>query len=308
MRVVDTLIGAVPFRPALLRTAARIPPPLRSRPSYRVLAAMARRTPDCRQLGTNLGIATRLRCVVPIEHPVAIFGKPAFYSGERGALELARRLADRSDAFVDVGAHLGYFTFYVRALASRSVPIHYFEPDPDLFARLEQNVRANALAGVTGHNEAIGEADGTALFYINRSDTFSGSLTDMFSGKHEIVPAQVTTRRFASFASTAHFTRACVKVDVEGAERQFLDGAIPVLDRVAYLIMEVLGPAVTSGFVADLMREGGFHGYYINDYSLEQSLDGSFTYREPEYNWLFCREAPPELRRTLAGSRFRIKG
>jgi hypothetical protein len=55
------------------------------------------------------------------------------------------------------------------------------------------------------------------------------------------------------------------------------------------------------------MREGGFHGYYINDYSLEHSLDGSFTYREPEYNWLFCREAPPELERTLAGSRFRIK-
>ena len=71
--------------------------------------------------------------------------------------------------------------------------------------------------------------------------------------------------------------------------------------------MEALGPAVTSGFVADLMRAGTFHGYYINDFTLEHWLDGSFTYREPEYNWLFCREAPQELERTLAGSRFLIR-
>jgi hypothetical protein len=78
------------------------------------------------------------------------------------------------------------------------------------------------------------------------------------------------------------------------------------MDSVASLVMEVLGPAAKSGFVRRMISEHGFQAYYINDFDLEHSLDGSFVYSAPQYNWLFCRHAPTVLRRLLAGTRFRV--
>src|SRR5262245_7921129 len=122
--LLDALVGALPYRPALLRAAARLPPALRSRHSFRLLSATARLTPSTAwRLDTNLGISSRLHCQVPAAHSIAAFGKPTLYAGERASLELAARFARRCDAFLDVGAHLGYFTFFVRAQLPSEPPI-----------------------------------------------------------------------------------------------------------------------------------------------------------------------------------------
>jgi hypothetical protein len=97
----------------------------------------------------------------------------------------------------------------------------------------------------------------------------------------------------------------CIKVDVENAESDFFAGATDALDRINYLIMEVLGPAHAAGFIQQVMRTP-FHAYYINDYTLEFSSDGSFEYCPPEYNWLFCREDPASLAKLLADSGLKV--
>ena len=63
--------------------------------------------------------------------------------------------------------------------------------------------------------------------------------------------------------------------------------------------MEMLGPAIKQGMPLRIVQELGFHAYYIHDYQLEHSKDGSFEYVAPFYNWLFCRETPEELKRLL---------
>jgi FkbM family methyltransferase len=273
------------------------------------LAALARRTRQPQPLvSTNYGIASGLRCLVPPSHVHAWFGKPTLYAGERGALELARVLCRSADAFVDIGAHLGFFTFYVRQRGSPTVPVHFFEPDPDLFRLLQTNVRANRLAQVEGHQVAIGSADGTARFYANQTDSFSGSLTEAFADRHVVTGIDVHLRSFSSIATELGLFHACVKVDVENAEFAFLSGASGSFDRISYLIMEVLGDAHAKGFVRELMMQSGFNAFYINDYSLEPSVDGSFRYRSPEYNWLFCRESPGDLARLLRGTWMSVHG
>lgn len=306
-RAVDRMMAAIPFRRTMLGLAGRLPPGLRSPASFRMLSALARRTSmGPGDVVSNLGISSRLRCRVPPKHLVTWLGTPALYAGERGPLALAARLSAGSDAFLDIGAHVGYFTFYVRTHGAAGVPIHFFEPDPGLFARLDGNVRDNALADVHGHRQAVGATDEVATFYANATDSFSGSLLPNFAEGYELKATQVEVTSFASIAATLPFRRACVKVDVEGYEWEFMDGAAGALDRIGWLIIEVLGPANARGFVKTLMARGGFQAYYVNDYTLEPSADGSFTYREPEFNWLFCRETPDELARTLEGSPLRV--
>ena len=291
----------------LLHVGGRLPPALRSSLSTRAFAAIARRHNEREALAsTNLGIVGHLQCRVPSSQLHARFGKPTLYAGERGALELARVLSRHSDMFLDVGAHLGYFTFYVRECGSRTIPIHFFEPDRDLWQLLRANVRASGFHGIHGHEAAIGAVDGTARFYVNHSDSFSGSLTDSFSHVHDVTPRDVRVQSLASVARELGFTNACVKVDVEHAEFEFAAGARGAFDRIRYLIIEILGPAHGRDFVRELMARSGFNAFYINDYALEPSADGSFTYRAPQYNWLFCRENASDLARLLRGSRVNV--
>jgi FkbM family methyltransferase len=256
---------------------------------------------------TNLGLPGGLR--VTLAEPVAdvvLFGRPGQYVGERGALALAGALSREAGVFLDVGAHVGYFTFYVRCAARCPVPIHYFEPNPALYRQLARNVAASGLADVHGHPEALGARSGRARFHLNLSDPLSSSLSEEFTRTHRVEPIEVPVLTLADVVATHRLERLGLKVDVEGSEREFLAGARPVLDRVAFLVIEVLGPAVQEGFVQEL-RGLGFEAYYVNDRRLEHSPAGRFDYRPPQYNWLFCRHRAPELRRRLAGSGLTVR-
>lgn len=300
------LLRWVPAKGTLVRLGARLPPSLRTPFVYRTVSALARRTEGPDEIETNLGIAGDLSCRIPRRHDVQAFGTPALYRGERGALELAAQWSAEADSFFDIGAHLGYFTFHVRARGAR-LPIYCFEPDPDLSAMLAANIDRNSMQGVTLLPVAVGDADRAGVFYRDRSDDFSGSLVDLFADRHEVAPQAVRVRSFASLAIEFDVRRALVKVDVEGAEAQFMEGAMGAFDRVRALIVEVLGPAHSQGFVPELMRRTGLQAYYINDYTLEHSPDGSFVYREPDYNWFFCSESPTALAARVKAP-LRVKG
>ena len=75
-----------------------------------------------------------------------------------------------------------------------------------------------------------------------------------------IAPIDVEVRSFASIGRQYGFERATVKVDVENAEWDFLDGAAGAFERIAYLIIEVLRPAHERRFVPELMKQFGPEG------------------------------------------------
>ena len=98
----------------------------------------------------------------------------------------------------------------------------------------------------------------------------------------------------------------CVKVDVEGAEFRFLEGIGDAGNKIATLVVEVLGRALSDGFVKKAWSVLGMHAYYIGHRTLQHSPDGNFNYVPGEYNWLFCRASPEALRRRLAGTPFSV--
>ena len=302
------VLAAVPAKPTILRWAARMPPEWRTALSFRLIAAVARRTTDeAGVLDTNMGIDRRLVCSIPSGHYLALFGLPRFYVGERATLALAARFGEQADAIVDIGAHVGYFTFYLATHQGRRCPVYFVEPDEELFDGIKANVARNRLSDVRGIQAAIARVDGHRRFRRNLDDTTSGSLTDDFARTHETLDVDVEARSFSSLADALGFRQACVKVDVEGAEWEFLEGGAPAFDRISSLLIEILGPAYRAGLVQALAARGGWQAYYINDFSLEHSLDGEFEYREPQYNWLFCRQRPADLA-ALVGSQFTVRG
>lgn len=293
------LIKKIPGIHALVIYSARLPIILRSKLSLGILSSLSQNIPLPQYINTNLGIDKNYHCLIPHEKTTYLFGKPDYYWGERGPLKLAKILSQQCDAFIDIGAHMGYFTFFIRKYLSKDIPIYYFEPDPELFALIEKNIEKNTLINTKGFKQAIGNKDGYIHFFKNLSDNLSGSLIENFKATHNTQTIEVEIIKYTSFAKTYHLKKACVKVDIENAEFAFLEGAEESLSTIHFLIIEVLEPAIKAGFIHKMIQDYGFYAYYINDYQLEFSQDGSFNYQPPEYNWLFCKEPPDQLKKIV---------
>ncbi|MBK6390601.1 MAG: FkbM family methyltransferase [Saprospiraceae bacterium] len=97
-----------------------------------------------------------------------------------------------------------------------------------------------------------------------------------------------------------------VKVDVENAEWQFIKGSLKVLDKIEFLVMEVLGPARQEGFINYMISDLALQSYYINENKIEHVLQEDMRYTPGEYNWLFCRYTPEALKEKLTNRLFTV--
>jgi FkbM family methyltransferase len=146
-------------------------------------------------------------------------------SGEPELAVLAE-LIPRGGTAIDIGANQGIFAYALAQFADRVIAV---EPNPDcaFFARWMLRGRAEVL------ELALSDRSGHATFYVPISDQgmvlhFAGSLKQTHSQFSKIKTYDVEVRRLDDFG----FTNVCfIKADVEGSEREVLDGAQATIAR-----------------------------------------------------------------------------
>ena len=189
--------------------------------------------------------------MLPFREMLTLLTPPSAYYRRRiaaearaGEPELAvlDQLMRRGGTAVDVGANQGFFAYALSELADRVVA---FEPNPDyaLFARVMLRGRAEV------HRLALADKPGRATFRVPIDhDGTVLHLAGSLKGTHGQFPREraydVEVRTLDSFALTdVRF----IKVDVEGSEREVLDGAGATIARDRpVLLLELL-----SGTYAD---------------------------------------------------------
>src|SRR5215467_294465 len=135
-------------------------------------------------------------------------------------LTILTKLVRRGGTAVDVGANQGFFAYALAELADRVVA---FEPNPDyaLFARVMLRGRAAV------HRLALADKPGRATFHVPIDhDGTVLHLAGSLKGTHGQFPRErtydVVVRTLDSFGlADVRF----IKIDVEGSEREVLDGA-----------------------------------------------------------------------------------
>ena len=127
--------------------------------------------------------------------------------------------------FYDVGAHAGFWPVVLSRRCSR---IFAFEPSPENFTRLCQNVRP--LANVTPVNIAASGVPGVLRFSEN------GSMSTVT----ESGGVEVRAIRLDDFVADGNPPPAIVKIDIEGHGAQCLAGMQQIIERHRpVLFMEV---------------------------------------------------------------------
>jgi len=145
---------------------------------------------------------------------------------------LSKRLLQSSDTFVDVGANFGYFTLIGAKYAGR---VFAFEPSPATYAHLQRNLHLNpALAAkVTSAMKGLAGQPGEMRLYRPTHNPGTASLQPL-SGPDVVTEiVQIDTLDRLLRQQPVHF----IKIDVEGAELDVLQGARSILHNQRPLIL-----------------------------------------------------------------------
>jgi FkbM family methyltransferase len=152
-------------------------------------------------------------------------------SGEPELAVLAK-LVPRGGTAIDVGANLGFFAYALSDIADWVVA---FEPNPDyaFFARWMLRGRAEV------HQLALSDVSGRGTLYVPLSDRgmvlhLAGSLKQTHSHFRNIKTYDVEVRTLDEFGLMGV---RFVKADVEGSEREVLDGARATIARDRPIIL-----------------------------------------------------------------------
>ncbi len=149
---------------------------------------------------------------------------------EPGVLKRFRRLVRPGMVVADVGAYLGHYTLEAaRRLAGRG-RIYSFEPNPETFGWLRENVRLNGWHDsglIELRQAALAQARGTALLYLREDEPGRDALFPETLGNPAVSVEAITLDE--ALEEEAHLD--LVHVDVEGAEGLVLEGMSQVLER-----------------------------------------------------------------------------
>ena len=206
-------------------------------------------------------------------------------------------LARHTGAFIDVGANIGFFSL-IAAKLNPFLRVFAFEPNPKMFTLLAQHKRLNGLLNLTVEPVALSNGDGTAELFLNSSD-MSASLEPHFQENFNPAVGSVRVKRMTldSYVQQHGILGSLLlKVDVEGHDQPFLEGARNTIARFRPdIIIEVLGdfePVALKQF-----RKSGYRFYRITHQGLLESEAptltkiGDFVF----YNYLFTTKTTAEL-------------
>lgn len=178
-------------------------------------------------------------------------------------VRLLRYLCDRRRTSIDIGAHAGSYTWFLRRYSSRCIA---FEPNPQLVAVL----RRRFPAGVEIRNQALSSQPGKAVLRIpmrsaqpdpGRATIETGNLLAGASALLDEIEVDTVILDQAIQEAVGF-----IKIDVEGHELKVLQGAERILlkDR-PNMILELEdrhNPGICAAAFAYL-GERGYHGWFL---------------------------------------------
>lgn len=174
-------------------------------------------------------------------------GFAAIYSGnERANQYVYRQIVKTGDAVIDAGANWGMHSLYLARLVGTSGRVFSFEPSPETFAELSENLRLNGLNQVTAVQKALADKLGELKFSGSGASKtrhlLSDSSEEKSKAKESFTFVQVTTiDQFVDFQNLDKLSM--IKVDVEGAEHSLLVGATKTIQRFRpQLVIELHSP------------------------------------------------------------------
>ncbi len=166
----------------------------------------------------------RMRCSG--EDYVALLSSMYYFVGtisgqhhdERPIVKLLRRAISSGDIFFDIGANVGFYSFFAAPLCGKSGTVHAFEANPVLIPHLRRSVEVNSgSTKIVLNPVAVGSQPGSLELYD--PDRIGGSSVYKLAWLNTERSVTVPVTTIDAYRAAQQIKRIdVVKIDIEGAE------------------------------------------------------------------------------------------
>lgn len=163
---------------------------------------------------------------------------------------------------LDIGANVGHHTM---AFSRIFRTVHAFEPNPSVFAQLQSTVNRNQIANATLHPFGLWHSDTVLQFNVPPDrNTGMGSFKEEIPGMESVEKLELPVRCGDDVLEAAGLERIdLLKIDVQGAEGEALDGLSRTLARSHPLVWVEISPTTreTVPTLASVMQKLGSYSF-----------------------------------------------
>jgi FkbM family methyltransferase len=166
---------------------------------------------------------------------------------ERPIVALFRRFVRPGDIFLDIGANLGFYSFFVGAICGRDGEVHAFEANPRLRMHLMRSIELNRhQANIQLNSVAVGRTNTMMQLYGVERIGCSSLYQHEWLNRNTSVTVPVTT--IDEYRRNRKLRRIdAVKIDIEGAELDAFHGMANTFEECPpWIIVCELMPALNT--------------------------------------------------------------
>jgi FkbM family methyltransferase len=214
--------------------------------------------------------------------------------------EYVKHALSPGDIFIDIGANVGYYSLLAGKLVGSTGKVFAFEASPRIFAMLQDNLKLNNMCNVLAKNVAITETPGHVAVYIGDGENLGATtiIPEVASRGMTEIEAIVPGLPLSDALSPELIQRArLIKIDVEGAEWDVLQGLRKLLPRLSErteFIVEIDHLALSERGVdviefLRMFQSVGLAPFIVpNEYGVRFYLDRRRRALRPVANWEDC--------------------
>jgi FkbM family methyltransferase len=188
---------------------------------------------------------------------------PIYGGWEPDAQRLMVKHLKAGDVAYDLGANHGIHSLLLARLVGPRGHVYAFEPLPELLQALVDNVALNGFTNVTPVPCAVASRTERRQFYVGHSDAV-GHLAGV--GDVQGQDLEVATITLDDFVlRDGHQAPTFLKIDIEGAEGEALEGSARVLEQFHPTILADLHNPRQDALVGNLLADLGYVAYRTQD-------------------------------------------
>jgi len=197
-----------------------------------------------------------------------------------GIQHLANLLSP-GDTFIDVGANHGSFSLAASRLVGSKGLVIAVEPQARKAKATETTLQMNGHSSFLVHRVALGNINSEIKLLIPKDTSGSAGIYKKFSGIEAHTTEKVPMKRFDDlFGAMKMPGKVVMKIDIEGSEYIFLDGAKEIIKmKHPVLLMEINPKAmraadVDGGYFVKILKKLGYQSFLdVQSTNGQQSID-----------------------------------